>query len=92
MLAEDLSFIPLASSSIVNRNQFIIPDANLNLIKVEQVNWEIVSGNIGVLSIGESFISGYNYYGSIDVVLLILVIFCAVPLTVFLVFLLTEPL
>jgi hypothetical protein len=83
IIAQEISSIPLGSAKVLRNSElFIIPDASLNLIQLETANWEVVVGGVGVYSIGESFVSGFNYYGSIDVVLVILALTVALPLAI----------
>jgi hypothetical protein len=60
----------------------LISDADLIDIQIETANWEVVVGKEGVANIGESFFPGYNYIGSIDVVLIILACTVALPLAI----------
>jgi hypothetical protein len=44
---------------------------------------QLQQGDVGVLNIGESFINGYDYFGSIDVVLGILFGLLFLPFAIF---------
>lgn len=69
VLAQELSEIPLASQAKNTEFfSFLTPDN----LKIDTPNFDIVIGTPGTEAIGESFIEGYNYYGSIDVVLIII--------------------
>ena len=78
VLAQELSTIPLAS---VFEDETFFSLLSPDTLRVSQVNWEVVVGDIGTSSIGESFFYGYNYFGSIDVVLVILACCFFAPLS-----------
>merc|ERR1711964_357851 len=76
LLARELSEIPVASASQEDSIfSLLAPDT----LRMESANWEVVVGQPGDTDIGESFIDGYNYNGSIDVVLVILACCFFVP-------------
>ena len=76
LLARELSEIPIASASQQDSIfSLLAPDT----LRMETANWEVVVGQPGKMDIGESFIDGYNYNGSIDVVLVILACCFFVP-------------
>jgi hypothetical protein len=61
VLGEELAQIPLASAAEdTDFYSFLTPDR----LRVQTPNWEVVVGGIGESFVGESFIYGYNYYGS----------------------------
>ena len=69
VLARDLSFIPLGSQNqAVNVFSLLSPDN----LQIDTPNWQVVGGGVGTTDVGESFVVGYSYFGSIDVVLIII--------------------
>jgi hypothetical protein len=82
IIAQEIAVIPLASPKKFTPVNTLIIDANLQEISIETPNWEVVVGAPGTSDIGEGFIPGYNYLGSIDVVLIILACTVMLPLAV----------
>lgn len=51
-------------------------------LRLNYTNWEVVRGAIGVEPIGEGFFGNYNYFGSIDAVLVILACTVFLPIAI----------